>query len=156
MGEFFRANVGAVIADRAGRVLAFRRARVAGEAWQLPQGGIEPGETPLAAVYREVKEETGIDPQHLEPLAETAGWLTYELPEQYRSSKTGRGQTQKWFLFRFTGSDRDIRPDAREFAAFRWMSAAELVTAVVAFRRPVYEQLLREFAPKIPRPAGTG
>jgi putative (di)nucleoside polyphosphate hydrolase len=156
MGEFFRANVGAVIVDGGGRVLAFRRARAAGEAWQLPQGGLEPGETPRAAVYREVREETGIDARHLELLAETAGWLSYELPEQYRSAKTGRGQTQKWFLFRFTGSDRDIRPDEDEFTAFRWMQTAELLAAVVAFRRPVYERLLQEFAPKLPRASTAG
>jgi putative (di)nucleoside polyphosphate hydrolase len=145
VGDYFRANVGALITDGHGRVLAFARARTATAAWQLPQGGIGRGESPRRAAYREVAEETGLARKHLVLLAEAPQWLSYELPTRYRSAKTGRGQTQKWFVFRFVGRDRDIRPDAKEFVDHRWMTPAQLLRAVVRFRRPVYERLFREF-----------
>ena len=145
-GNFFRANVGAMIINGQGDVLVFERADAKG-AWQMPQGGIEAGELPRDAVMREVFEETGIAPEKLELLAEVPGWLAYELPEQFRSAKTGMGQVQKWFLFRFRGKDHDIQVDAREFAAAKWVNARDLPQMTADFRRPVYQRLLEEFSP---------
>ena len=147
--SFFRANVGAMIINQQGEVLVFERAKVK-NAWQMPQGGIEAGEHPRNAVLREIGEETGIPPDKLELLAEASEWLAYELPEQYRSSKTGRGQVQRWFLFRFHGTDRDIRPDQREFSAARWVDASTLVQTTADFRRPLYQRLLEEFNAYLP------
>lgn len=143
-GSFFRANAGAMIINQQGEVLVFERTDVK-NAWQMPQGGIEADELPLQAVLREVGEETGIPPDKLELLAEAPDWLAYELPEQYRSSKIGRGQVQRWFLFRFLGEDRDIRPDQGEFAAARWVDANTLLQITVDFRRPLYQRLLEDF-----------
>lgn len=141
---FFRANVGAIIINELDEVLVFERADVK-DAWQMPQGGIEAGEAPREAVLREIGEETGIPPDKLELLAEASEWLAYELPEQYRSSKTGLGQVQKWFLFRFHGVDQDIRPDLREFTKARWVNTPTLLQTAVDFRRPLYQRLLKEF-----------
>jgi len=122
-------------------VLALERSDVPG-AWQLPQGGLEPGEEPLDAVMREIEEETGIEPRLLDPVTQEYRLLTYELPEAYRSGKTGRGQTQYWFLFKYSGTDEDIRPDrSREFSQWKWTSMEKLVSEVVEFRKPVYEEL---------------
>lgn len=143
--EYFRAGVGAVLMDGRGRVLACRRADVRDAAWQLPQGGLEAGEKPLDAALREVEEELGIPPRDLELVAELEPWLSYELPEASRGNKTGRGQTQRWFFFRFTGSDSQIAPDGREFDACRWMSLRELARDVVPFRRQVYAALLARY-----------
>jgi putative (di)nucleoside polyphosphate hydrolase len=96
-------------------------------------------------VYREVEEETGITPDKLELLAESERWLAYELPESMRSAKTGRGQVQKWFAFRFHGADDDIRPDALEFSNWQWMEFNALIGQIVQFRRPVYVQLAQMF-----------
>ncbi|UCE90269.1 MAG: NUDIX domain-containing protein, partial [Pseudomonadota bacterium] len=111
--QFFRASAGAVIMNSKGLVLACRRSDVAGEAWQLPQGGIKVGEDPLDAVYREIAEETAIPREQLELVGVAPQWLTYELPEAYRSKKTGRGQTQKWHLFYFSGQTAEIKPDPK-------------------------------------------
>ena len=143
-GIFFRANVGAAIINQSGEILVFERADVKG-AWQMPQGGLEPNELPLDAVLREIKEETAIPPEKLQLLAEASEWLAYELPEQYRTSKTGRGQVQKWFLFRFIGTDEDIQPDQTEFNAWQWVEAPVLLQSTVSFRRPIYQRLLYEF-----------
>lgn len=142
--SFFRANVGAMIINHQSEILMFERADVK-NAWQMPQGGIEPGELPRNAVLREVEEETGIPPEKLELLAEASEWLAYELPEQLRSGKTGRGQVQKWFLFRFLGGNQDIRPNQSEFTAARWVNRKTLIHTAVNFRRPVYARLLEEF-----------
>jgi putative (di)nucleoside polyphosphate hydrolase len=144
-GEYFRASVGAVVMDGEGRVLACRRADVGGDAWQLPQGGLERGEEPLDAVLREVEEELGIRRRDLDLVSEMEPWLSYELPEASRSEKTGRGQTQRWFFFRFTGSAEEINPDGREFDACTWMPLEQLAHEVVAFRRPVYAALLARY-----------
>lgn len=141
-GAFFRANVGACVVDAAGRVLALRRKGVNEQAWQMPQGGIDDDESPRDAVLRELREETGLRPADVEIVAELPQWLVYELPPEYRRPKIGWGQAQKWFIFR-AQAHAHVRPDDDEFDAFDWLPAPELLARVIAFRRPVYEAVLR-------------
>lgn len=143
--EFFRANVGAVITRGDGAVLALRRADVAEEAWQLPQGGIDPGEDPEAALGRELQEEVGLGPDDYTIVSSSADWLAYELPPEYRSQKVGRGQVQKWFHCRLTGDESNITVDGIEFDAMTWLRPAELVERAVSFRRMIYRRLIEEF-----------
>ncbi len=139
--EYFRAGAGAVIIDGRGMVLALERIAIKG-AWQLPQGGLKKGEEPLDAAYREIEEETGIVRGNLELLATATEPLVYELPPGARSEKTGRGQVQYWFLFRFHGNDGSINVErGGEFRAWRWFPFAELIDLTVEFRRPVYRKL---------------
>lgn len=140
---FFRANVGACVIDGAGRVLALRRRGVTGQAWQMPQGGIDEDESPREAVLRELREETGLKPADVELVAEHGQWLAYELPPQFRRRKTGWGQAQKWFLLRARAGAR-VKPDGEEFDAFEWLPPAQLLSRVIAFRRPVYERVFAE------------
>jgi putative (di)nucleoside polyphosphate hydrolase len=147
--QYFRAGVGAVIANRDGRVLALERSDRPG-AWQLPQGGLEAGEEPLDGVYREVAEETGLGADALELVDTYPEPLAYELSAANRSPKTGRGQVQYWFLFRLTGGDRDVDVTAgREFRAWRWAAFDEIVAGVAAFRQPVYRRLHERFGPRL-------
>ena len=114
-------------------------------AWQLPQGGLEIGEELLEAVYREIREETGIDSSQLKILSEQPRLLAYELPLEHRSKKTGRGQTQYWFQFRFDSSDDAITlGDKEEFTNWKWMTMDELLSNVADFRIPVYQELAKE------------
>jgi putative (di)nucleoside polyphosphate hydrolase len=143
--EYFRVGVGAVIIDRKGLVLALERAGIAG-AWQFPQGGLKKGEEPIAAVYREIAEETGIAEGGLELLESAPEPLAYELPPQARSSKTGRGQVQYWFLFRFHGQESAINVEqGGEFRAWQWLPFPEIMQKTVEFRRPVYRRLAEMF-----------
>jgi putative (di)nucleoside polyphosphate hydrolase len=145
-GQYFRAGVGAVIADPAGRILVLERAGLPG-AWQLPQGGLERGEEPLQAVWREIREETGLSAKDLELVARCPELLAYELPAEARSNKTGRGQVQYWFLFRFHREGKRIRLAADgEFGSFKWASFGQVLAEVVSFRRPVYERLAEHFS----------
>lgn len=151
-----RPNVGVVLFDRDGRVLVARRANFpnaegAAGGWQLPQGGMDAGEEPYPAALRELKEEVGTD--HASFLAEFPGWLDYDLPPGLIGRALGgkyRGQTQKWFALRFEGVDADIRLDLDphpEFDAWRWAALAELPGLAVPFKRAIYTELAREFAP---------
>jgi len=151
----YRDNVGAVLFNGAGLVLVARRADLpnaegAPGGWQLPQGGMDAGEDPAVAVFRELEEEIGT--ARAEILAEHPRWLTYDLPEHLVGKALGgryRGQRQKWFALRFTGRDADIRLDLDphpEFDAWRWARLAELPELAVAFKRAIYEELAREFA----------
>ncbi|HWR40537.1 MAG TPA: RNA pyrophosphohydrolase [Patescibacteria group bacterium] len=144
----FRANVGAMIINSRGQVLALERAGIE-NAWQLPQGGLEPGEEPWQGVLREVREETGLQPECLERLAEHPEWLAYELPPDKRTPKVGRGQVQKWFLLRLRAEYGETIPlekatDA-EFSDWKWMEFDKLVDIVVGFRQPLYRRLREEF-----------
>ena len=143
--EYFRAGAGAVIINGQGKVLALERAGIEG-AWQLPQGGLKKGEEPLDSVYRETAEETGIQKSDLEHLDSASEPLVYELPKEARSEKTGRGQVQYWFLFRFSGKESSIDlQKGGEFRAWRWLPFAELIQSTVEFRRPVYRRLGETF-----------
>jgi putative (di)nucleoside polyphosphate hydrolase len=137
----FRAGVVGVIRRADGFVLAFERADIPG-AWQLPQGGMDPGETPFEAVWREVEEETGLGPDELESVAEFPEWVAYEVPEDRRTKKTGLGQVQRWFLFRARHDEIVPTPDGREFTAWRWVSPNWLVDHVVDFRHAGYARVL--------------
>lgn len=148
--QSFRANVGIVVARSDGQVLVLERLDKPGQ-WQLPQGGLDVGEEPLDAALRELREETGIPPERVRLLAEHPDWLAYELPPERRRTKTGRGQVQKWFLFRFLGEDDDIRLEPAagergEFGAYRWVSLKTLLETVWEVRRPIYRALVEEWS----------
>jgi len=151
----YRPNVGAVLFNRAGQVLVARRADMpnaegAPGGWQLPQGGMDPGEDPAVAVLRELEEEIGTARAAI--IGEYPGWLHYDLPPELVGVALGgkwRGQTQKWFALRFLGEDAEIRLDLDpdpEFDAWRWAALAELPGLAVAFKREIYAALAREFA----------
>jgi len=143
--EYFRAGSGAVIIDGRGLVLSLERAGIAG-AWQFPQGGLKGGEEPLAAAYREIAEETGIVESELELLESAPEPLAYELPQEARTAKTGRGQVQYWFLFRFLGNDSTINVEqGGEFRDWQWLTFTELLQKTVGFRRPLYRRLAEQF-----------
>ena len=150
-----RPNVGAVLFNAAGLILVARRADMpnaegAPGGWQLPQGGMDEGEDPAIAVFRELEEEIGT--AKAEILAEHPDWLNYDLPAELIGKALGgkyRGQTQKWFALRFLGIDADIRLDLDphpEFDAWRWAQLAELPGMAVPFKRAIYERLAVDFA----------
>ena len=152
---FYRPAVGIMLLNPAGLAFIGRRIDMpAGlAAWQMPQGGIDPGETPRQAALRELKEEVGTD--EAEILAESAGWLHYDVPEDLWMQFGGmwggryRGQRQKWFLMRFTGEDRDIdlATEHPEFDAWEWVEPERLPELIVPFKRQLYRDILAEFRP---------
>jgi putative (di)nucleoside polyphosphate hydrolase len=148
-GLSYRRGVGAVLINAAGLVFAGRRLGAYSEAWQMPQGGIDEGESPKQAVLRELEEETGTNKAEI--IAESRDWLTYDLPDDQIGNIWGgqfRGQTQKWFALEFTGIDDDIdisADDKPEFSEWRWIALEDLPGLIVPFKRRLYEDILREF-----------
>ena len=150
--QTFRAGVGAMIFDRQGRVLVLERRDIPGS-WQMPQGGLDLGEESEDGATREVAEETGIGAADLEMIGAVDRLLAYELPAHLRTAKTGRGQVQYWFLFRFTGGDQAITlGDGQEFVAWEWVSVDEAVKRVVDFKQPLYRALADYYRNKVGRP----
>jgi putative (di)nucleoside polyphosphate hydrolase len=147
----FRANVGIIISNDAGRVLWARRVNQSG--WQFPQGGVHRNESVEAAMYRELYEEVGLREHEVEVLAQSRRWLRYRLPRHYvrRDSKpVCIGQKQRWFLLRLTGGESRVRFDrceTPEFDHWRWVDYWTPVAEVVFFKRKVYEKALQEFEP---------
>ncbi len=141
-GEYFRAGVGAMIIDpSSGNVLMLRRVDV-DNAWQMVQGGINKDESPRDAMIREVQEEAGLATDDYKIVHELGEWLAYELPDSYRSKKTGRGQVQKWFLLTIR-SKSHVTPDGKEFDKAEWFSSDKIVSSTVPFRAPIYSTLLK-------------
>ena len=153
----YRPCAGVMLIDREGRVFVGQRLDSTLEAWQMPQGGIDPGEDAQAAAIRELGEETGI-PAHLaELIAEAPDELFYDLPEELIGKVwkgKWRGQRQRWFLFRFLGddSDVDIATADPEFRAWRWMDPQDLPGVVVPFKRDLYHAVLAAFRPHLGAP----
>jgi putative (di)nucleoside polyphosphate hydrolase len=145
----YRRNVGIMLIGPHGRIFAGQRRDNGAEAWQMPQGGIDKGETPRAAALRELEEEVGTG--KAEVLRESAGWLNYDLPDEIAQRMwrgRWRGQTQKWFAMRFLGGDGDINIATAhpEFQVWRWMPAEEMLGTIVPFKREVYRAVCEEFA----------
>lgn len=147
----FRPNVAIVLVRDDRRVLWARR--ISGDGWQFPQGGMNTDETPEEAMYRELKEETGLEPEHVEIIASTPGWLRYRLPRRYQRRHQKPlcvGQKQVWYLLRFVGEDSAIRMDAAdqpEFDHYRWVDFWEPLNHVVSFKQSVYRKALKHLEP---------
>ena len=149
MTRKYRPGVGIMLLNPENRVFVAQRRDLKSAAWQMPQGGIDFGETPIAAAWREMREEIGTNRARL--LAESAGWYHYDLPEELASQLWGgryRGQKQKWFAFRFEGNDRDIdiATERPEFTSWQWAPMQDLPALIVPFKRQLYRDILAEFA----------
>ena len=149
----YRPCVGVMLLNENRQVFAGERIDTPG-AWQMPQGGIDKGETPEIAGFRELTEETGIAPNLATLISETVDWIPYELPDHLIGKLWNgryRGQKQKWLLMQYTGQDSDINiaTDHPEFAKWQWMAARDLPQNIVPFKRAVYEQVLDAFAPHL-------
>ncbi|MDA8226019.1 MAG: RNA pyrophosphohydrolase [Betaproteobacteria bacterium] len=148
--EGYRANVGIILCNSQNQVFWGKRIRQ--HSWQFPQGGIQPGESPEDAMYRELMEETGLEPHHVRILGRTRNWLRYDVPRQWlRRDCRGhyRGQKQIWFLLRLLGRDSDVSLrscEHPEFDAWRWNEYWVTMETVVDFKRDVYRAALSELS----------
>jgi putative (di)nucleoside polyphosphate hydrolase len=146
--EGFRANVGIVLIRDGGDV--FLGGRSDGRGWQFPQGGVQAEESAEQALYRELREEVGLEPDDVEVLAATRNWLRYRLPRRYvrrRSKPLCIGQKQRWFLLRMLGGEERLRFDVTkqpEFDSWRWVDYWSPVREVIYFKRVVYARALEE------------
>jgi len=154
----YRPAVGIMLLSRQCEVFVAHRIDMPGmPAWQMPQGGIDPGETPYEAALRELREEIGTDKAEI--LAESGAWLRYEMPPDIAGAIWGgryRGQRQKWFAMRFTGNDDDIdlATEHPEFDAWQWAPPQQLPELIVPFKRQLYLNVLTEFREYcLPRPS---
>jgi putative (di)nucleoside polyphosphate hydrolase len=150
----YRPCAGVMLLNREGRVFVGQRLDSTLEAWQMPQGGIDPGEDALEAAFRELWEETGVARHHAELIAEAPEELQYDLPDDLIGKVwkgKWRGQRQRWFLLRFLGQDGDIDIATAhpEFRAWRWSDPADLPELIVPFKRALYARLLELFAPHL-------
>lgn len=144
----YRPCVGAILLNPAGDVFVGRRIDTTMEAWQMPQGGIDPGEDPETCLFRELEEEIGT--AKAEVLDRTRDWLTYDLPDHLIGKVWGgkfRGQKQIWFVMRYLGTDADINLETRhpEFLDWQWMDFFELPRVIVPFKRALYGELVDRF-----------
>ncbi len=147
----YRPCAGIMLINADGMVFVGQRLDSVTDAWQMPQGGIDPGEDARDAALRELGEETGIAPHLAKILAQSQGKYLYDLPPELMGKIWDgqyRGQAQTWFAMQFLGSDADvdIATDTQEFRAWRWAEPAELVELVVPFKRQLYADVLAEFA----------
>jgi putative (di)nucleoside polyphosphate hydrolase len=151
----FRPNVGIILLNQKSQVFWGKRIRT--HSWQFPQGGIDRGENPEQAMFRELHEEVGLMPQHVQVLARTRDWLRYEVPDRFiRRDARGhyKGQKQIWFLLQLVGHDWDLNlraTDHPEFDAWRWNEYWVPLDVVVEFKRGVYEMALTELSRFVPR-----
>lgn len=148
--QSYRPCAGIMLFNHHGMVFVGQRIDNQAEAWQMPQGGIDDGESPRQAAMRELGEEVGTS--RAEIVAESADWYNYDLPPELRGKLWGGkfiGQRQKWFLMRFTGNDSDINIATKhpEFRQWMWVEPPRLPDIIVPFKRDLYKALLHEFCP---------
>ena len=146
LSDGYRRGVGIMLLNQDHKVFVGQRLETQGEAWQMPQGGIDDDEKPRDAAFRELREEIGTD--NAEIVAESKAWLHYDLPPQLRKrwNDRWRGQQQKWFVMRFRGTDADINiaTEHPEFSAWKWIAVEDLPNLIISFKRQIYLDLLRE------------
>ena len=145
----YRKNVGMVLVNTNGHIFAGKRLDNNSDAWQMPQGGIDKGETPEVAAFRELSEETGIHHSKARLIGATAGWLSYDIPVELIPMLWNgqyRGQEQKWFAFEFLGKDSDINIITKEpeFSEWAWKSKKDLLSSIVPFKVEVYQKVFSE------------
>ena len=145
----YRLGVGLVIINDQLEIFTGRRLDNT-KAWQMPQGGIDNNEIPLEAAYREMYEETGIRKSKVTLLKQTKTWYRYDLPQEIQNKFWGgkfRGQSQKWFLFKFIGTEFDINIETKdqEFSDWKWSKKTEMLDSRVAFNRSLYQSVLKDF-----------
>jgi|TARA_B100001245_G_scaffold82623_1_gene59350 putative (di)nucleoside polyphosphate hydrolase len=151
--EGFRANVGIILTNDQGQVFWARR--IGMDAWQFPQGGIKKNESPKMAMYRELKEEIGLEPEHVELINSTDDWLRYWLPKRYIRQNKGPlciGQKQIWYLLKLTADETylDLSYTSEpEFDSWKWVDFWRPVEEVISFKRQVYQQALKQLQPFI-------
>lgn len=151
----YRPNIGIILGNERGQLFWARR--VGQDAWQFPQGGIRQDETPRDALFRELYEEVGLRPEHVEVTGCTRGWLRYRLPRRYirrNCQPVCIGQKQIWYMLRFVGDESDFdlaRCEKPEFDSWRWVNYWHPLREVIFFKRGVYRQALRELAPLLRR-----
>ncbi|MCW8874913.1 MAG: RNA pyrophosphohydrolase [Gammaproteobacteria bacterium] len=149
----YRPNVGIILTNQDGQLLWARR--IHQNAWQFPQGGIQRRESPEQAMYRELREEVGLCPHHVEVLGATRGWLRYQLPDRLirrHHKPVCIGQKQVWFMLRLLGEEQDVcldNCDKPEFDHWRWVEYWHPLCEVVSFKREVYKRALKELAPLV-------
>jgi len=138
-----------MLVNEVGRVLIGKRVDTTADAWQMPQGGLDDGENTIEALWREMYEEIGTTDADI--VSRARQWLTYDFPTDLAPKLWGgrfAGQTQLWYLLRFTGTDHDIKLNVHdaEFSTVKWVPPAALPNMVIAFKRDLYYAVLREFA----------
>lgn len=149
----YRPCVGIMLANKHGDIFVGRRIDSDIDAWQMPQGGIDPGEDPAATALRELEEETGVRPESVRFVASVGRWIAYDLPREMVPQIWGgryKGQKQKWFLYRFNGSDDQINinsADHPEFSDWRWLPVDDVLECAVWFKASTYKQVVDEFRP---------
>lgn len=152
----YRPCAGVMLLNREGLAFAGQRIDTTMEAWQMPQGGIDPGEHAGQAAIRELQEEIGVGPDKVELIAQAPGEFYYDLPDELVGKVwkgKWRGQRQTWFLYRFLGEDFDINLATAhpEFSTWRWVDPHELPKLIVPFKRKLYEDVIAAFATHLTR-----
>ena len=150
----YRPCVGVMLINADGLIFAGQRRDSDSPAWQMPQGGIDAGETPHTAALRELWEETGVTADLVSPLGEAPDWISYDLPADLVGRMWQgkyRGQTQRWFAMRYLGSDAQVNIATKhpEFSQWRWIGAEDMLASIVPFKRAVYQAVIAAFHPHL-------